>query len=333
MIRREIATTTAGSRVLSIVIVNWKSCEFLRKCLESICLSPRDLSIEVIVVDNASFDGSEDLIQGSFPGVRFLQSDRNLGFSGANNLGYKSTQGKYLLFLNPDTEIVGAALEMMVSALDSNPEAGIIGAKLLNSDHSLQTSCVQRFPTILNQALDLDFLMRAFPKLSLWGTAPLFEPHSAPVPVDVVSGACLMIRRDVFAKIGGFSTCYFMYAEDVDLCWKARKAGWKSYYLAGAEVVHHGGRSTAFKEETNFSSVMMRESRLRFMRESRGSAYAVIYRVSTALVAACRVLILSAAFVIPLGKSRGYSSRYAFRKWAAIFRWAIGLESWVRKLA
>jgi GT2 family glycosyltransferase len=333
MIQQEMATTTAGSTILSIIIVNWKSCDFLRKCLESIYLNPGNRNIEVIVVDNASFDGSKDLIQGSFPGVHFLQSDRNLGFAGANNLGYKNTQGKYLLFLNPDTEIVGTALQLMVSALDSNPEAGIIGAKLLNSDRSLQTSCIQRFPTILNQALDLDFLMTAFPKLSLWGSAPLFEPHPEPVPVDVVSGACLMIRRDVFERIGGFSTRYFMYAEDVDLCWKARKAGWKSYYLAGAEVVHHGGRSTAFKEETNFSSVMMRESRLRFMRESRGSAYAVIYQVSTALVAACRVLVLSAAFVIPLGKFRGRSFRYALRKWAAIFRWAIGLESWVRTLA
>ncbi len=237
------------------------------------------------------------------------------------------------LQIRPDTEIVGATPELMVSALDSNPEAGIIGAKLLNSDHSLQTSCIQRFPTILNQALDLGFLMTAFPKLSLWGTAPLFEPHSEPVPVDVVSGACLMIRREVFEKTGGFSTCYFMYAEGADLCWKARKAGWKSYSLAGAEVIHHGGRSTPFKEETNVSSVMMRESRLRFMRESRGSAYAVIYQVSTALVAACRVLVLAAAFVTPLGKSRGRSFRYAFRKSAAIFRWAIGLESWVRTLA
>ena len=333
MMRREVATTTTGRKVLTIIIVNWKSCDFLRKCLESIFLGPTDRSIEVIVVDNASFDGSRGLIQTSFPGVRFLQSDRNLGFAGANNVGYKNAQGKYLLFLNPDTEIVGTALELMVSALDSNPEAGIIGAKLLNSDRSLQASCIQPFPTILNQVLDFDFLMTAFPKLSLWGTAPLFEAHTEPVPVDVVSGACLMIRRDVFERIGGFSTCYFMYAEDVDLCWKARKAGWKSYYLAGAQVVHHGGRSTAFKEKTNFSSVMMRESRLRFMRESRGSAYAVIYQVSTALVAACRVLVLSAAFVLPLGKSRGRSFRYAFRKWAAIFRWAIGLESWVRTLA
>src|SRR5690348_3920993 len=212
---------------LSILIVNWNSVAFLRDCLESIYANTKAIQFEVVVVDNASHDGCEQMLATEFGSVRFIQSGSNLGFARANNLAFQASSGRNVLFLNPDTEVLGSALERLVRFLDENPRAGIVGPKLLNSDGSIQTSCIRSFPTILNEALDTDLLRRLFPRSRWWGIGPLFENRTAPAAVDAVSGASLMIRRNVFEAAGLFTTSYFMYAEDVDLCFKARRAGWE----------------------------------------------------------------------------------------------------------
>src|SRR5271165_5655937 len=139
---------------LSIIIVNWKSVDFLRGCLASIFSPGSSLSLEVVVVDNASYDGCEEMLSREFPQVRFIQSRENIGFARACNLGFRNSTGRVVLFLNPDTKVLGNALSSMVDGLESQSHAGAIGCKLLNGDGSLQTSCIQSFPTILNQALD-----------------------------------------------------------------------------------------------------------------------------------------------------------------------------------
>src|SRR6185312_9935428 len=148
---------------LSIIIVNWRSAAFLRKCLATIYETTHAIDFETVVVDNASFDGAAEMLAAEFPQVRFVQSEKNLGFAGANNLGFRNSVGENLLLLNPDTEIIGSAIPAMLSLLRFTPDAGIIGCKLLNSDGTIQTSCVQRFPSILNQALDADYLRLKFP--------------------------------------------------------------------------------------------------------------------------------------------------------------------------
>ena len=140
---------------LSIVIVNWNSVDFLCKCLTSVYANSKGTSFEVIVIDNASFDGCEEMIQNEFSLVRFIQSQKNLGFARANNLASEQATGKVLLFLNPDTEVIGPALQCMVDLLESAPDAGLVGPKLLNTDLSVQMSCIQSFPSILNLALDI----------------------------------------------------------------------------------------------------------------------------------------------------------------------------------
>src|SRR5450432_96179 len=160
---------------LSIIIVNWNSVDFLRGCLVSICQPPQSISLEVIVVDNASYDGCDSMLAREFPRVRFIQSHENIGFARACNLGHQHSAGRILLFLNPDTKIVGNALADLVSGLDSLPDAGAIGCKLLNADGTLQKSCIQSFPTILNQCLDSEALRSRFPRSRLWGMAPLFS--------------------------------------------------------------------------------------------------------------------------------------------------------------
>src|SRR5262249_2706071 len=158
------------------------------------------------------------------------QSKKNLGFAGANNAAFAHSRGRNVLFLNPDTEVMGNALSVMCSALDAIPDAGGVGCTLLNSDLSLQTSCIQAFPSILNQTLDFDFLQHLFPKSTLWGMRPLYAPAGPAVTVDIISGACLMVRRITFEQVGQFSTDYFMYAEDMDLCYKFTLAGWRNYF-------------------------------------------------------------------------------------------------------
>jgi len=318
---------------LSIIIINWKSADFLRKCLQSIFANASDLSFEVIVVDNASFDGSAELVEREFPGVRFVQSTENLGFAGANNLGVRSAKGRNVLFLNPDTEVIGTALELMSSFLDATPNAGVVGCKLLNSDFSIQTSCIQAFPTILNQALDAEALRKMFPKARLWGMRPLFEDGSEPTVVEVVSGACLMIRRSVFEETGLFNTDYFMFSEDVDLCFRTKQTGWNTYYVGRAVVIHLGGQSSRSKGEKNFADVLMRESRLTYFRQRRGTIYAAAFRITTGFVALARVVLLGGFLVLTVGKVRADSIRRAFAKWSNILRWSLGSEEFAKHRA
>jgi hypothetical protein len=314
---------------LSVIIVNWKSVAFTRQCLASIYANAQGLNVEVIVVDNASYDGCEEMVKLEFPQAIFLQSDHNLGFAGANNLAFTRSQGRNLLFLNPDTEIQGAALQTLVSSLESIPQAGMVGARLLNSDFTLQTTCVVALPSILNQALSSNYLRKTFPKWRIWGMRPLFAAGKVPLPAEAISGACMVAKREAIAQVGAFSTDYFMYSEDMDLCVKIAKAGWRIYYVPEARIVHHAAGSSSSREESNFSSIMLRESLTRFMELHRGHWYAIVYRCSTAFIAACRILLLVAALPIVI-HPRGYHflSR-AFSKWCGVLAWCLGLTQWV----
>lgn len=308
---------------LSIIIVNWNSAVFLRKCLESLYANACRLDFELFVVDNASFDGCDEIVKNEFPRARFIQNEENIGFAEANNLGFAHSIGRNILFLNPDTEVVGAALQVMCSFLDSTSNAGIAGPKLLNRDLTVQTSCIQRFPSVLNQALDAQCLRRLFSNSRLWGIQPLFTDDDAPIAVEVISGACMMVKRSVLEKVGLFNTDYFMYTEDVELCYKVKEVGLKAYYVSDASVIHHGGGSTGSKP---LAAIMMRESIFRFLREVRGPSYAMAYRLTQALAAVCRLLLLGTVFLLTAGRGRTNSLTPAAAKWTRILRWALGLE-------
>jgi len=316
---------------LSIVIVNWNSRDVLRKCLISVIETGSGVRHEIIVVDNASFDGSAEMLEREFPSVCFIQSSKNLGFGKANNLGFARSTGQNLLFLNPDTEIIGTALSTMMSFADHRQDVGIVGPKLLNSDLTVQMDSIKAFPSLINQILDSHYLKHRFPRLSIWGMQPLFSSSSTPAPVDVVSGASLMIKRHVFERVGGFSKQYFMYSEDVDLCYRVREAGWSAYFVGCAEVVHHGGKSSALNTVSQFAAVLTRESRFRFLRTARGTAYAFSFRLITGANAMCRLALLVLSFPL-LGLLRGANVGKTMGKWVHILRWSVGLERWVKTL-
>jgi len=316
---------------LSIIIVNWNSKDYLRNCIASILANTIGIEYEIIVVDSASFDGCGGMLQKFYPQVRFIQSEHNVGFARANNLGVRYAHGTVMLFLNPDTEVCGRAIQHLYSHLQELPHAGVVGCRLLNSDGSLQTSCVQPLPTILNQVLDAEILQRWFPKINLWMSATMFEGIISPVPVEAISGACMMMRREVFDHVEGFSTDYFMYGEDLDLCYKTRLAGFTNYYVADAEIVHHGGGSTQHKR-SRFSEVMIPESMSRLLRKTHGHSYSLGYRLALSGAAFVRLALL--ALCLPAGlighRTREWGTA-SFNKWVAILRWGLGLEKWVQQ--
>jgi GT2 family glycosyltransferase len=301
---------------LSIIIVNWNSVEFLKKCISSIRAETKAIKFEIVVIDSASFDGCEEMLHENFPEVIFIQSQENVGFARANNRAFEYSCGRSVLFLNPDTEIEGSAINTLYSYLQKLPKAGALGCKLLNSDRSVQTSCIQSFPTILNQVLDSEFLRLRSPKSSLWGVAPLYENKREPSVVDAISGACIMMDRNLFEKAGKFSEDYFMYTEDVDLCYKIRESGYLNYYLPEATVIHHGGGSSQ-EAKSNFAVVMMRESMYNFLKKTKGHCYAWCYRVSMLFIALLRLALLTINRLI---KPRNESS---FQKWRAIMQWSL----------
>jgi N-acetylglucosaminyl-diphospho-decaprenol L-rhamnosyltransferase len=313
---------------LSIIIINWRSQAFVRDCLTSIRANIGSLTHEILVVDNASFDGCEKMVRSEFPHVLFIQSKCNLGFAAANNLAFARSSGRNVLFLNPDTEVRGAAIQELVSALECLPDAGMVGARLLNSDGSLQTTCIAAIPVILNQTLNLRCLQRSFPRWKIWGMRALFENNTAPVPVEAISGACMLARREVIHRVGGFRTDYFMYAEDMDLCVTVAHAGWKIYYVPDAAIVHHAGGSSASREESNFSNIMLRQSVTHFFRLYRGPFYAILYRASLAVVAALRILALLISFPILIPWWSYRDASLALKKWRCIFLWSLGITQW-----
>lgn len=314
---------------LSIIIVNYRSVTYLEGCLRTIQDFTKGLDFEVIVVDSGSFDGCDEMLATKFPSAVFIQS-QNVGFARANNLGVLRSSGRHLLFLNPDTEIIGDALGQLVLYADSLSDYGVATCKLLNADGTIQTSCIQSFPTILNQILNAEFFRRWLPTSRLWGTAPLYRGDTQPCCVEAVSGACMLIRREVFDAAGGFSEDYFMYSEDIDLCHKVRALGLRNYLFPDAQVVHFGGGSSKSHGNT-FADVMIFDARYKFFAKHKGVVYAAAYRCLMAVAASVRLALLGSlallAKVVPKGPLGGVPVR--IDKWVAVFRWSLGMERWI----
>lgn len=316
---------------LSIIIVNWNSKDYLRKAIASIEIESKDIDCEVIVIDSGSYDGCGEMLSRHYPHVVFIQSDKNLGFAKANNEAFKVSRGRNILFLNPDTEVQSLAVRALYNQLEALQDAGIVGPKLLNTDRSIQETCIRAFPTILNQLLESDLLRRTFKKARLWGMKPLLEGNEAVTEVEAVSGACLMIRRHVFETVGMFSTDYFMYSEDMDLCLKVRKAGRKAYFIPRAIVVHHGGGSSDSQVGGNtFSSVMMLESRWRFFRNNQSIWYARFYRAAMFGVCLVRIGMVPLAWLACKMSGKRFLAGSVVKRWVAKLRWTLGGEKWAK---
>lgn len=234
---------------LSIVIISWNVRELLRRCLDSIQESLRGekgkgLLVETIVFDNGSADGSADMVREDFPWVHLMESEVNLGFTKGNNLAIGQSEGRYILLLNPDTEVVGDALGTMMAYMESHPRVGALGPQLMNPDGTTQSSR-RRFPTMATAFLESTVLQPWFQGSGILKRYYLLDrPDGEIQPVDWVVGAALLIRREALHQVGPLDEEFFMYSEELEWCYRLKAQGWEVVYLPTAQVVHQEGRSS-----------------------------------------------------------------------------------------
>jgi N-acetylglucosaminyl-diphospho-decaprenol L-rhamnosyltransferase len=289
----------ASSSDLSIIIVSWNVRDLLRACLMSLTNDERRAtkdateassfvlrpSSEIIVVDNASADGSAAIVAAEFPAVRLLANAENVGFTRGNNQGLAVARGRYVFFLNPDTEVVGDALVTMVAYLDAHPEVGALGPQLRYGDGSLQSSR-RRFPTFATALFESTPLAWHWPG-NPWARRYRMEEQGSGSwelgsgargqDVDWVVGAALMVRREALAQVGGFDEGYFMYSEELDLCQRIKEAGWQIVYLPTVQIIHHEGKSS--EQVVAARHIRFQTSKVRYFRKFHGPFQAEALRV------------------------------------------------------
>src|SRR5689334_6085898 len=229
---------------LSVIIVNYNVKAFLESSLVSVRKALDRIDGEIIVVDNASDDGSVEMMRQKFPSVRLIANERNIGFGAANNVALKTARGRYILLLNPDTVVQEDTFLVMTSYMDAHPEAGAAGCKLLNPDGSFQLPCRRSFPTPWVAFTKITGLSALFPSSRLFGRYNLtyLDPDET-YPVDALSGAFMFLRREAYEQTGGFDEEFFMYGEDLDLCYRIQQAGWAIMYVPETQIIHYKGES------------------------------------------------------------------------------------------
>jgi GT2 family glycosyltransferase len=253
--------------------------------------------------------------------VEFIQGDENVGFARANNMAFQRSSGDLVLFLNPDTTLEFNTLHSIVDYMSRLPKAGALGCRLLNEDGSLQYYCVQRFPSLIGQIFENKYLKR----ISLRRYHNSSKP--GPIPVDCISGACMLVKRDVFEGVGKFSEEYFMYSEDVDLCRKIWDAGFEVAYIKDVSIVHYEGKSSEKKdaETSSFTSVMMVESRYNYFFKFRGLMYAKFFRYLIMVESSIRLMVLKLLQVLTK-KAKQAMIQEQIRKWKSIMEWSLGMR-------
>jgi GT2 family glycosyltransferase len=230
---------------LSIIIVNYNVKEFLQNLIHSIEKASTNITKEIIVIDNASDDGSVEFLKEKFPQVKLIVNQKNLGFGKANNIGLKQATGKYILLINPDTIVAEDTFEKMVQFFETNKNVGLAGCKILNPDGTLQLACRRSFPGPWTSFTKVTGLSLLFPKSKLFARYNLtYLDENQSYEVDAISGSFMMMRREVYKKVGGFDEQFFMYGEDLDICYRIQKAGFKVFYVHTTQIIHYKGEST-----------------------------------------------------------------------------------------
>jgi len=289
---------------ISIVILNYNVKAFLEQCLMAIERARHNLEVEIFVVDNASVDGSQAMVKKRFPYVHLIENKKNLGFARANNQALKLAKGKYAFILNPDTLIQEDTLLILKNFLDTHPDIGAVGCKLINPDGSFQLGSRRSLPTPWVAFCRIVGLSKIFPRSKLFGRYNMsYLDPNIECEVDVLSGSLLLVRMDVMEKIGYFDEDYFMYGEDIDLCYRIKNIGYKIFYTPTTKAIHYRGESTKkgeFSFITNFHSAM-----LTFINKHFKDQYPILLRFALIVGVYARISIAYlwralASFTAPL---------------------------------
>jgi GT2 family glycosyltransferase len=275
---------------VSVVIVSWNTRALLLDALASLYETTTGVSFEVIVVDNASEDGTSEAVDEKFPDVRLLRLETNRGFTGGNNAGFEIARGRYVLLLNSDTIVLPTTIAPLVYYLDDHPGAGCVGAKHLNADGSLQRSMDDE-PTLLPDALYYTELHRV-PAVRRWLTRSCawWSDHEVEQEAGWVNGACLMVRRVVIAEVGGLDERLFIYGEELDWCHRMRQAGWSVHFIPSAEVIHLGGQ--AMDSAADRRAALLMRGQLHFYQQHHNRRTATAFRAVIALTAIVRLVAI-----------------------------------------
>lgn len=309
---------TASPR-LSITIVNTNNRAFLEACLSSLYAVDHGTDFEVILVDNASTDGSAQAVKSQFPDVHVITNPYRRGFAANHNQAIRASRGEYILVLNEDTIVRPGALATMTEFLDDHPDVGAVGCRLENPDGSLQRSCY-RFPSPFRALCENLLLVAAFPGAKTIGDYRDW-PHDSVRYVDFVTGAAIMVRRLAIESIGLLDERFFLYAEESDWCLRMWRSGWKVAFTPLGTIVHYGGQSSVAMKDRQFCE--FNRSHVKFFRKHYGLAGAAVQRAAMILGSVLRLVIW--AVLSAIGGGRREQARANVRKWRRELRWWLGL--------
>ena len=278
----------------SIVLVGWNNKSYLEPCLQSIFDAGLRNTFDVLVIDNGSTDGSQQMLRDRFPSVALVQNDRNVGLARACNQGIEHTTAPYVLLLNNDTLVKASALDALVDFMEATPDAGAVGGTLLNEDGTFQAAYA-RFSTLWEE-----FLIASRIGEWRWTGYPGHRTSSEPVAVDWISSACLLLRRAALDQVGLLDEEYFIYGDEADLQYRLAARGWKVYYVPEATTVHFGGRSMDRWRRRK----MVYRGKMLFYRKNYGRAREYQLRAMLAALTVGKVAAWSLVWPLPSRKSR-----------------------------
>ena len=316
--RDTVAKQNVTTVDLSVVIVSWNVADLLVKCLESLIANAKGLSLEVFIIDNASKDDTLNKLH-EFPQFRVIANDVNVGFARANNQVFKDVTGRFVLILNPDTIVVGSALRKMMDFLVNHPDVGMVGPRLCYPNGEVQSTCARFFITL---PMSLFYALRLFrwPILGRWVSKKYLSPYdwNTSQCVEAISGAAMMVRREIIQHLGGFGDTFLHGGEDLDLCFRIQKAGWKTYYLSDAKIIHFEGQSA--KQVSVRTMVNTTLSIQEYFNRCYSTGHGVVYRlIVQAVQAPVLIAVGFAKWLLVRGSTHDLRQRIEIAK--AMWAW------------
>lgn len=279
---------------VSIILVCWNNKSYLEPCLQSLYDANMQFRFETIVVDNGSTDGSQAMLNEKFPDVKIIQNDSNVGLSKASNQGIETTNGKYVLLLNNDTIVNGPSLTSMVAFLESHPDTGAVGGRLLNPDGSFQAGYAV-FSTLKEEI----FIATRVGEYNKKGYPSHYDTDRV-MPVGWLSSACLMLRRAALGQVGLLDEEYFIYGDEADLQYRLNRSGWKVYYLPEATTIHYGGRSMDRWRRRK----MVYRGKMLFYKKNYGVLPTFILRLVLGVISVLKLVIWVILSILPKWSTR-----------------------------
>ena len=303
---------------VSIIIVNWNTKEYLRNCLESISLAISGINAEIIVVDNASEDGSVNMVQLEFPYVKLIKNAKNLGFATANNHGISASCGNYLCFVNSDVVVDENCIKQLIQYLKENRNVGMIGPKIRNPDGSVQISCVG-YPTLWYTFSSTMGLHRLFPGSKLFDRRMIYWPCKAIRSVEVLIGCFWCVRREALDSVGLLDEKFFIYAEDIDWCKRYHDAGWDVVFYPDAEATHFEGASSDNAPIRFY--IEMQKADLQYWKKHHGNMMRCFYKATLYLLQFNRLFTNSLLYIFPFKKKD--EKLFKIKRSAACLKWLV----------